>query len=243
MFYLYKITSPSNKCYIGVSNNPTLRFSQHCRSRYSIGRAIRRHGKDNMSLSILFQGSRDQAYREEKAIVGKDFLKSKNTYNEALGGKGGGAFINHTHSLLSKAKISNSLKGRVFSEDHKRKIGEKTKANQTGLKRSQDFKDKISKTLMGMYKDMSKEDRAKYASMRGKTHSEETKIKISQSHMKGEDHHNAVGIVMTDLNGNVLNEFGSISLAAQYLNTGTSGISKCLRGKSKTGYGYKWKYK
>ena len=89
---------------------------------------------------------------------------------------------------------------------------------------------------------MSYQEKQKYASMKGKTHSFETKKKISESHTKG-NHHNAKIILMLDLDGNLLNEFESISTASRHINTGTSSISKCLRGKSKTGYGYIWKYK
>ena len=53
-------------------------------------------------------------------------------------------------------------------------------------------------------------------------------------------------IQMLDKNNNILKTFNSLKEAAQFLNknktTANSNISSCLHGKSKSAYGYKWKF-
>ena len=50
-------------------------------------------------------------------------------------------------------------------------------------------------------------------------------------------------IQMLDKNNNTLKTFNSLKEAAQFLNkTSHSNISCCLHGKSKSAYGYKWKF-
>ena len=57
---------------------------------------------------------------------------------------------------------------------------------------------------------------------------------------------NCKRIQMLDKNNNILKTFNSLKEAAQFLNknktTASSGISKCLHGRKKSAYGYKWKF-
>lgn len=50
-------------------------------------------------------------------------------------------------------------------------------------------------------------------------------------------------ILQLDLNDNIVSEFDSISKASKFLKCEISGIRHCLKGRNKTAYGYKWKYK
>lgn len=56
---------------------------------------------------------------------------------------------------------------------------------------------------------------------------------------------NAKEVVMYDKQGNKLKEFDCIKDAERYLGKShaNTNISKCCKGKQKTAYGYKWKYK
>ena len=84
-------------------------------------------------------------------------------------------------------------------------------------------------------------------SKKGKHRSEETKKKISASHKgkyKGKDHPNAKPILMYDRKGNFIKRFDSIVDANEYLGKYRycNGITLCLRGRTKTAYGYIFKY-
>ena len=49
---------------------------------------------------------------------------------------------------------------------------------------------------------------------------------------------------MLDLQGNIIKEFDSARNAGKYLNMKSPGnVTLCCRGKLKTCYGYRWKYK
>lgn len=57
---------------------------------------------------------------------------------------------------------------------------------------------------------------------------------------KGSESHNAKQIVQLDMNGNTVFEFGSIVEAMEVYG---SCVEKCLLGRNKTAYGFKWEYK
>ena len=90
-FYLYQITTPNQKIYIGITDNPQQRWNHHCKpssvSRSAIAAAIQKYGKDNVKFEILQTfNSEKEALAAEATIVNEDFVKSKNTYNLCLGG-------------------------------------------------------------------------------------------------------------------------------------------------------------
>ena len=49
-------------------------------------------------------------------------------------------------------------------------------------------------------------------------------------------------IQMIDENNNTIKTFNSLKEAAQFLNKSHNNISCCLHGKTKSAYGYKWKF-
>lgn len=51
-----------------------------------------------------------------------------------------------------------------------------------------------------------------------------------------------INVNMYDLDNNFLKSFTSLKEAAEYVGGGSSNISYCLKGKTQTAYGYKWKY-
>lgn len=90
-FYLYKITTPNQKIYIGITDNPQERWNHHCSpsSKYksAISSAIQKYGKKKVKFEILQTfNSEEEALKAEAKIVDEDFVKSKNTYNLCLGG-------------------------------------------------------------------------------------------------------------------------------------------------------------
>ena len=80
-------------------------------------------------------------------------------------------------------------------------------------------------------------------------HSEETKKLFSltrKGQNKGADNYASIPVLMIDKKtGSVIGEFESIHIAGEYLGDvrKQANIWKCLVGKLKSAYGYKWKYK
>ena len=88
-------------------------------------------------------------------------------------------------------------------------------------------------------------------------HSIETRVKMSKSakgrdmskalaaRLKNSNYNNAFRrkVIQYDLNNNIINEFSSITEATNFLNKTSHSIHNCLAGRTKTAFGYKWKYK
>lgn len=127
---------------------------------------------------------------------------------------------------------------------------QKNNKNCLGRKYTKEQKEQISKSLKKYYQNHP-------GSMKGKYHTEETKLKLrkriitdetkekmkkNHADVSGEKNPSAKPIQQLDLNNNVLEEFAYASLAAKKFNLDLSSIIKCCRGKQKTCGGYKWQY-
>lgn len=99
---------------------------------------------------------------------------------------------------------------------------------------SEETRKKISEAIKGKSKSELCKQKLRELNL-GKHLSDETKKKVAESHYKP--------VYQLDKNGNIINEFDSIFMAAQYINRDNSSISKCCKGKQKTCGGYMWKYK
>jgi hypothetical protein len=91
-------------------------------------------------------------------------------------------------------------------------------------------------------------------SRKGYVHSEETKLKMSNSHkgkktdkehllklQKGQILANSKPILQYDLEGNFIKKWQSATVAAKKINLHPTSIRHCVQGKTKTSGGYIWK--
>lgn len=140
---IYKYTSPSGKHYIGQTVRETKRKSEHKRetskTQTKFGKAIRKYGYENFQYEVLFKlNSNDKIKLKvildimEKYLIHK-FDSFNNGYNLNDGGEGnlGYKHTNKTKETLKitnqkseedKKKISDTMKGRVCTEEHKRNM-------------------------------------------------------------------------------------------------------------------------
>ena len=110
---------------------------------------------------------------------------------------------------------------------------------------SQETRNKISNHPIRAQK-ISKALKGKTMSHKGKPFSEEhkAKIKATRGHLKGRANTwYSKPVLQYDLEGNFIREFGSVTEALYIMGKTGDGIGACCRGKYKTSYGYKWKYK
>lgn len=177
MAELYRLTSPSNKQYIGIAKNGLhRRFSVHVSeakagSTAALHKAIRRYGADSFIKEILVVG--DYQYIKElevKAIEAFDTMSPKG-YNLTTGGDG---TIGYRHTDFTKEKLSELTRIRMSNPECRNHL---SKLN-TGKKVSDETKEKIRLKSLGK------------KHMLGKKHTDEAKKKISQSligntHTKG----------------------------------------------------------
>lgn len=227
---IYKLTSPSNKCYIGqtinlVERKRTLYNPNKYYSGHRLDNAIKKYGIENFQYEIIIQivESSKEKLREKLDELEKFYIEKydsyNNGYNMTLGGSGSNGCF---QTEESKRKISEKAKGR--------------KGSMLGRHLTEEQKNKISnfaKTRTG-------EKNPFY----GKTHSEETKLKIGKA--------NSIPILQLDLNENIITEFPSAKDAARSLGKprADSEIIKVCKGyispsgkRYITALGYKWKYK
>lgn len=130
-----------------------------------------------------------------------------------------------THPTRAK-KISKSTKGIPLTEEHKQKL-RGPRPHLVGKKKkplSQKTRDKISKSLKG-----------RISPRKGTVVGSLQKENIIKANVKP--------VLQYDINNNFIKEWGSQIEACQYLGINPPSISNCLKGRSKTGGGYKWKYK
>ena len=130
MGYLYKITSPSEKCYIGITSQEVSRRWQHHQSHkacIALSSAIDKYGANSMRVETLVEADWSLLVElEKRAIIAFD-TKAPNGYNLTDGGDGtpGRVVSDKTREAISqsasarrhtsetKLKISTALKGRA----------------------------------------------------------------------------------------------------------------------------------
>lgn len=143
--YVYSITFPSNKRYIGITTkNPKTRYREHishalygnCGQR-KIYKAINKYGADNLKFEVLVEIEKetkelllkDLCLLEQKYI--NDFDSFFNGYNCTLGGEGTFGLVGelnqfygkkHTPETINRLKELASV--RKHTEETKRKISE-----------------------------------------------------------------------------------------------------------------------
>lgn len=87
---IYQVThNPTGKVYIGCHQTDDLN-DDYMGSGIHITRAIRKFGKDQFSKQILHVfNTPEEMYSKEAELVNEEFVLRDDTYNVALGGKGG----------------------------------------------------------------------------------------------------------------------------------------------------------
>ncbi len=169
-YTIYKVTNKINgKIYIGSHKTKNLDDGYMGSGKY-LKRAIEKKGIENFKKEILFVYDNPEAmYKKEGELVNEDFLTIENTYNLKVGGFGGFDYINK--------KCLNLNAGSQYMKEHAKEMGK------VGLKV---VKEKYGDNWDNWIKECGKKGniaaRKKYpnGTFFGKTHSEETKRKISE---------------------------------------------------------------
>lgn len=246
MYTIYKHTTPNNKVYIGLT-------SLDAENRWRNGkgyktqiffRAVKKYGWDNITHEILFTNlTKEEA--EEKEILLIKLYKSNDKrfgYNIANGGNYAGK-----HSEETKKKIGLAHKGKIVSEESRRKMRENhadfrgAKSPNYGVKFSEERRRQMSESRKGKQAGVNNP-------MYGRHHSEDVRA-IQSEHRKGKcigkNNHKARGIEKYTLSGELLQKYDCILDAAREMNIKRGGdchIAACAKGKLKSAYGYIWKY-
>ncbi len=146
IYSIYKSTNKINgKSYVGFDSDWPKRYNDHKR-RYIKGntkfyKAIKKYGWDNFEWQILYQSlEKDHCLLIMEYYFIKEYDSFKNRYNMTLGGEG---TLNYIMPEEQKIKISNKLKGRIFTEQHKKNL-------KIAMKGHKDYRTEESKKSAGL---------------------------------------------------------------------------------------------
>ena len=168
MAVLYRLTSPSNKQYIGIAKNSLQnRFSVHVAeaksgSMTALHKSIRKYGADAFIKEILVVSNYEYIRDLEIKAIEAFKTMSPNGYNLTIGGDGTNGYF---HTDCTKQKISDLAKIKMADPERRSHL---SKLN-IGKKLSTETKEKIRLASLGK------------KPMLGKSHSAEAKHKISLS--------------------------------------------------------------
>lgn len=220
---IYLITNQINgKQYIGQTvRDPELRWNEHNKYKINttISNALKKYGIENFHFEVIDESASDI---DELNDLEEFYISFYNTfkgrgYNMTSGGEG------FTISEETKKKMSDSRRGVIKSNSHKKKISESHK----GKTFSTESKQKMSES--GKVKIFSKSH----------------KQNISNAH-KGKSGmlgHASKKVVQIDkITGKEIACWFSTNEVSKILNIQQSNISKCCNGKYKSAGGYIWRY-
>ena len=142
---IYKITNPSGKVYIGQTWNWSIRENFYrtlnCKTQTGIYNSLLKYGYDLHIVEIICELPKDisQKVLDRYELIYWEFYKDCNIklLNCREPGRGG------KFSEESKLKLSEALKGRKLSEEHRKKVTEKNKSEEEREKRRNTLKGHI----------------------------------------------------------------------------------------------------
>lgn len=125
LYYIYRLTSPSGKVYIGQTCNFKNRMSKYkqfqCKQQPKIYKAILKYGWENFTKEIIVENLTKEEIDLEEIKQIQIHNSVKEGYNIA---HGGGGVLGMERTEQTRKKMSDSRKGIKYSEETKRRISE-----------------------------------------------------------------------------------------------------------------------
>lgn len=218
MIGIYKITSPSNRVYIGQSIDIEKRFIGYKRmyvknqKQTRLYRSFLKYGVNNHNFEIVCQCNELELNNYERYY--QDLYE---------------CIDNGMNCILTK---TNDRSGKM-SEESKLKMSVSLKGKQIwlGKKHSQESKDKIRLAHLGR----------KHSDEVNK--SKGRKGRLSEKKGIYSKHPSCVKVLQLDLESNLIKEWDCLMDIKRELGYHVGNVSSCLKGKLKTYKSFKWEYK
>ena len=182
MVGIYKITSPSNKIYIGQSNNIKSRFQKYkylsCKAQTILYRSLLKYGWENHKFEIVTLCYEEQLneferdFQEAYDVIGPNGLNCRLTTTDNKSGK---------LSDQTKIKIGLANKGKIHTQEFKDRISLRMSGENHcnyGKPRSDETKEKLRNKHLGKIITDEAKVKMRNAKLGGKL-SKEHKLKLS----------------------------------------------------------------
>ena len=260
------VNKHNNKVYVGITNqNPERRWRRG--NGYLTKRKNGKYHQPLMAHAVLKYSDWDNDWEHiivSEQLTLKEATKieillielhnsqnSKYGYNISSGGEFGGYGVHHPCSEEQKKKISEANKGRVFSEDTKRRMSE-NHADVSGDKNPNYGNHKLAGEHHPNYGKPLPEYRRRQISERSKEMWKDAQFRENFTNKLKElyadpRNHPMYGrgrrIVQLDLYGNFIKEYKTITEAARLTNILEANIGQCCRRENKSAGGFQWVYK
>lgn len=221
--YIYKLTSPTDRIYIGKSSNLNERIKNYkylkCKGQPIIYNSLMKYGFSAHTFDIIYEGENTLEEINELEIYFIGLFNSfhgnnENGMNLTLGGDGGF--------------------GVVFSDERKKKIIEANK-RRNYKKHTEETKELMSESR--------KKTGITPAIQKAIEDSKGRKIKKTNEWIKNNSESIKKPIIQFDLDGYFIKEWASAKDVEETIGLSRKNISANLRNKTKHAFKYVWKYK
>lgn len=223
---VYKITSPSNKVYIGQSTNIRGRFIVYlrleCKLQIKLYNSLLKHGINSHKFEII-------------EICDKKYLNNiERYYQDRFNAIKDGLNLKYTEGILNKGKYSDESRMKMSKSKSGRKLSEETRLKMSNSHKQRNFTDEYKKKLSEFMKSrpISAETRKKLSDAnKGKLIPIEQRSKTSKAVLK------------YDKNMNFIKEYYGLLEAERQTGVARQSIRLCSNGKLKSSGGFIWKIK
>jgi group I intron endonuclease len=224
MGYIYMLTSPSGKSYIGQTIRPIEERLEEHRNPNSqcvaISRSIQKYGWENMEKT-WYECPDEDLNKHEELMVKVLGTLSPGGYNLKEGGYNGRMSEVTIHRMKEAQSGENH---HMFGKHHTKSTRQRNRDSHLGEKNHNYGK------------------KGELAPRYGTIHTEDT-IKLMSKVKLGEKNPNSKRVYQYNLDNTVIQSFGSCGEAARHMNKKCSeNISRCACGKQDTAYRFKWSY-
>ncbi len=234
-YYLYKITSPSNKVYIGQTKNVRKRYLEYkrldCVNQRIIFNSIKKYGWDNHKFEVLQEIEGNQEYIDSIEINHILLYKTlKLSMNITQGGQGtkGTCLPKGKNHYKSKIIYKYSLDGIFIKKyDCMSSACAENNVNIAALTKALRKNTYYSKGFLWISEEMF----IKGIIPRRKDISEKKKMNPPKP------------VIQYSMDMEVLNEYSSLTEAASKNNLSWGHVGQCCRGNISHAGKFKWKYK
>lgn len=218
----------NGKVYVGITHhvNPNKRWGysgQHYNHCNKFVNAINKYGWNNFEHIILCRTNKDKAIVLERTLIAH-YKRLGISYNLADGGEGTECITEENRKKLSeRMRTNHPMKGKHHTTETRAKISE------AGKRR--------------VYTEEQRRQIARVGEL-GRETMKKRGYWIPEEGIKRIIEKNSKPVLQLDLDGNVIAEFASATIADKSFSNGKGHhIGSVCNGKRNTAYGFKWRYK